>query len=79
VLCLDGGGVRGFITLILRKIEEETGRHIAELFDVICGTSAGGMIAIMIGRLRMSARECIDEYQKFVRVFPSIRLACCPR
>jgi patatin-like phospholipase/acyl hydrolase len=77
VLCLDGGGVRGFITLIiLRKIEEETGRHIAELFDVICGTSAGGMIAIMIGRLRMSAQECIDEYQKFVReVFPSIRLA----
>lgn len=33
-------------------------------FDMICGTSTGGLIAIMLGRLQMSVRECIVEYQK---------------
>ncbi|KFY89621.1 hypothetical protein V500_05581 [Pseudogymnoascus sp. VKM F-4518 (FW-2643)] len=33
-----------------------------DYFDMICGTSAGGLIAIMLGRLRMGVQEAIDAY-----------------
>jgi patatin-like phospholipase/acyl hydrolase len=62
VLSLDGGGVRGLSSLlILREIMEEIQRRSSaectplpcEYFDLIGGTSTGGLIAIMLGRLRM--------------------------
>lgn len=61
ILSLDGGGVRGLIIiLILLKLEELTRRkvffnvltsnqvQICELFDLVCGTSTGGIIAMAI-------------------------------
>jgi predicted acylesterase/phospholipase RssA len=46
LLVLDGGGMRGVGTLaILRKIKEETGLDVGD-FDMIGGTSAGGLIAL---------------------------------
>lgn len=46
VLAIDGGGVRGLIAArILQEIEERTGKPIAELFDLLGGTSTGGIIA----------------------------------
>jgi|SRR5271170_5259314 len=63
VLSLDGGGVRGLSSLlILRNIMEEIARRNGpgaveadpcEYFDLIGGTGTGGLIAIMLGRLRM--------------------------
>lgn len=63
ILSLDGGGIRGFSSLLILK---EVMRGIArrsdqphetplpcEYFDLIGGTSTGGLIAIMLGRLRM--------------------------
>jgi hypothetical protein len=35
-----------------------------DYFDMIGGTSTGGLIAIMLGRLQMSVDECIVEYKK---------------
>ncbi|KAG8913354.1 hypothetical protein FRC02_005522 [Tulasnella sp. 418] len=35
-----------------------------EYFDLIGGTSTGGLIAIMLGRLRMSVRDCINVFQE---------------
>ena len=32
-------------------------------FDYICGASTGGLVAIMVGRLRMSVDEAIEEYR----------------
>lgn len=47
VLALSGGGYRGLYTAsILAALEENLGRPIASHFDLICGTSAGGMLAL---------------------------------
>lgn len=46
VLALSGGGYRGLRTAaILAELEAVMGRPIAAHFDLICGTSAGGMLA----------------------------------
>jgi patatin-like phospholipase/acyl hydrolase len=47
ILSIDGGGIRGIIpALILAEIERRTGHRIAEMFDMIAGTSTGGMLAL---------------------------------
>lgn len=47
VLSIDGGGVLGMISaMILGEIEKKTGKHTAELFDLIAGTSTGGILAL---------------------------------
>ena len=47
VLSIDGGGIRGIIpAMILTEIEKRTGKPIAELFDLIAGTSTGGILAL---------------------------------
>jgi len=46
ILSLDGGGLRGIIpVLILKEIERRSGKRIIDLFDMIAGTSTGGLIA----------------------------------
>jgi patatin-like phospholipase/acyl hydrolase len=69
ILALDGGGVRGISTLfILKELVAQVKRQRdlenpdspedsvikpCEIFDLICGTSTGGLIALMLGRLEM--------------------------
>lgn len=67
LLALDGGGVRGLSSLmILRRlmatVNQETPPKPCDYFDMIGGTSTGGLIAVMLGRLRMTVDECIDAY-----------------
>ena len=51
VLSIDGGGIRGLIpALVLAEIESRTGRRIAELVDMIAGTSTGGILACALGK-----------------------------
>jgi patatin-like phospholipase/acyl hydrolase len=46
VLSIDGGGIRGVIpAVLLQHIEEQTGKRIARLFDLVVGTSTGGILA----------------------------------
>ncbi|MBX3238312.1 MAG: patatin-like phospholipase family protein [Chitinophagaceae bacterium] len=47
ILSVDGGGIRGIIPCtILKYIEEKTGNNISSMFDLIAGTSTGGIIAL---------------------------------
>jgi predicted acylesterase/phospholipase RssA len=47
VLALDGGGIRGVIpATVLAELESRTGRRAAEMFDLIAGTSTGGILAL---------------------------------
>jgi patatin-like phospholipase/acyl hydrolase len=47
VLALSGGGYRALYTAtILKEFEQVLGRPIASHFDLICGTSAGGLLAL---------------------------------
>src|SRR5215471_2133672 len=66
LLALDGGGIRGLITLgILEKVEavvkEKTGQTLGEYFDYIAGTSTGAIIAAGLSRGK-SVGELIDFY-----------------
>src|SRR4051812_11421638 len=69
VLAIDGGGIRGIIPpLVLADLEARTGRPVSELFDVIAGTSTGGILACALARAgedggaRYSAASLVDLY-----------------
>lgn len=64
ILSLIGGGIRGaFVTSYLYELEQKLGRPIAECFDLIAGTSTGGIIAAGLAH-GMSAE---DMHQFYVR------------
>ncbi len=51
ILSIDGGGIRGVIPArILAAIEKETGKPISEIFDLIAGTSTGGILSLGLCR-----------------------------
>lgn len=73
VLCLDGGGIRGISTLlisqrVMEQIRDECGLEETpqpcKYFNLIGGTSPGGIIAIMLGRLGMTVKQCLEAYKR---------------
>ena len=69
ILSIDGGGIRGIIpATVLAEVERRTGRPIAALFDLIAGTSTGGIIALALtapgpgGDPRLSAADVVGLY-----------------
>ncbi|XVE87814.1 hypothetical protein DITRI_Ditri19aG0018500 [Diplodiscus trichospermus] len=64
ILSMDGGGMKGLATVqILKEIEKGTGKRIHELFDLICGTSTGGMLAVALGIKLMTLDQCEEIYK----------------
>jgi hypothetical protein len=72
MLALDGGGIRGVLTLeVLLKMEQllakATGKgdsfRLSQFFDYVAGTSTGAIIAAGIAR-GMSTRELLDFYKQ---------------
>ncbi|KPM36003.1 hypothetical protein AK830_g10581 [Neonectria ditissima] len=82
VLSLDGGGVRGYSIFIIvqelmhRTFVETEGRaprrheipKPCDHFDLIVGTGTGGLIALMLGRLRLDLETCKELYVRMTRV-----------
>ena len=57
ILCLSGGGYRGLYTaLVLEELEAKAKRPLHSVFDVISGTSVGGLIAAGLA-MKIPARE----------------------
>lgn len=64
ILSLDGGGMKGMATVrLLRQLELRTGRPIHSLFDLIVGTSTGGLIAVALGLRKLSITEAEKIYK----------------
>src|SRR3954464_8139195 len=62
ILSLDGGGIRGvFPAAFLARLEDHLEHPIGRYFDLIAGTSTGGIIAIGLG-LGLSAKDILKLY-----------------
>ncbi|KAH8824393.1 acyl transferase/acyl hydrolase/lysophospholipase [Flagelloscypha sp. PMI_526] len=69
ILCLDGGGVRGLIEIlvleeILERLAFDLNRDLkpCDVFDIIVGTGTGGLVAVLFGRLGLSIQQAVDVY-----------------
>ena len=64
ILSIDGGGIKGvFPGSFLATLEQSLGQPIATYFDLIVGTSTGGIIALGLG-LGISARDVLSFYEE---------------
>jgi patatin-like phospholipase/acyl hydrolase len=67
VLSIDGGGIRGLIpALICSSIEKSAGKPLRELFDLIAGTSTGGILAMGYGlpSKTLTAEDLVNLYKQ---------------
>jgi uncharacterized protein len=74
ILALDGGGIRGaFTASVLATLEESIGVPIASQFDLIAGTSTGGILAIALG-MGLQPADMLRFYrERGPTVFPIVR------
>ena len=71
VLSIDGGGIRGIIpAMVVAHIERKMGKPAHELFDLMVGTSTGGILALGLSRpgasrpVQFSARWVVKLYEE---------------
>ena len=63
VLSLDGGGVRGLATSVfLYELEKKIGQPLSSKFDLVVGTSTGGIIALVISVLEIEGPRLLEIY-----------------
>lgn len=72
ILSIDGGGIKGlYSATILREFETKFNCRISDYFDMICGTSTGGLIALGLA-LKIPAAELVNFYiESGPEIFPS--------
>jgi predicted acylesterase/phospholipase RssA len=65
ILCIDGGGSKGLVpAIIMQRIEQMCAPHrVDELFDVVAGTSTGGILALGTCIARVPAAEMAKVYE----------------
>jgi len=73
ILSFDGGGTRGVLSVaLLKQVMERVGKDVFETFDVICGTSTGGILAVLFGIEKRTINEAEELYDKLVsKIFAS--------
>ena len=71
VLSIDGGGIRGIIpALVIAHLERKAGKPACELFDLIVGTSTGGILALGLalqdekGQPLLAAKRMVALYER---------------
>lgn len=71
ILALDGGGIKGtFTAAALATWERQFKQRLADHFDLIAGTSTGGILAIGLG-LGLSAEQMLSFYkERGTKIFP---------
>lgn len=71
ILSIDGGGIKGlYSATVLQHLEDKYGGHISDYFDMICGTSTGGLIALALS-LKIPASTICKFYEEEGRkIFP---------
>jgi uncharacterized protein len=71
ILSIDGGGIKGLYSArILEHFEERFNCHIADYFDMICGTSTGGLIALGLS-LKIPVIKISNLYsERGKKIFP---------
>jgi patatin-like phospholipase/acyl hydrolase len=76
VLSLDGGGIKGtYAAAFLARLEEMSQKRVVEHFDLIAGTSTGGIIALALG-LGIPASKILQFYvERGPEIFPLISVA----
>ncbi|UXX40369.1 patatin-like phospholipase family protein [Wolbachia endosymbiont of Oryzaephilus surinamensis] len=72
ILSVDGGGIRGIIpAIILAEIESRTKKPISQIFDLMAGTSTGGIIVAGLCKKderrnpQYSANDLVELYQEY--------------
>jgi patatin-like phospholipase/acyl hydrolase len=73
ILALSGGGYKGLYTAtIIAAFEKQTSRPFADHFDLIAGTSVGGIIALALA-CRIPAKDIVEMLQKHGHeIFPPL-------
>lgn len=71
VLSIDGGGIRGlFAAKVLEIWETQLGHPVIDHFDLLMGTSTGGIIALGLAA-GMPAKELVSFYERDgAKIFP---------
>jgi patatin-like phospholipase/acyl hydrolase len=65
ILALSGGGYRGLFTAkLIMQIEEHTDKLFGSHFDLICGTSIGGVLALALATREITARDMVDKLKE---------------
>lgn len=75
MLSIDGGGVRGVLPAsFLAAVEQQIQGDLVDYFDLVVGTSTGGIVALGLGA-GLSAAEVRDFYlERGPRIFTGSRL-----
>ncbi|KAL8231325.1 hypothetical protein R6Q57_001103 [Mikania cordata] len=91
ILSIDGGGIRGIIPAVildyleseLKRISENDKASLADYFDVIAGTSTGGLVTAMLTAPNendeplFAAKDIIGFYkEKCPEIFPQLEWCC---
>ena len=70
VLSIDGGGIRGIIpAMVLAEIKNRIDKPICELFDLIAGTSTGGILALGLSKKRNRDQQEQCTAQDLVNIY----------